>query len=110
MRISDWSSDVCSSDLAVLIPGAEAPKLVTREMLGTMRPGSVLVDVAIDQGGCFETSHATTHAEPTYVVDGIVHYAVANMPGAVDRTSPYALNTLTPTGKASRRERVCQAG
>src|SRR3546814_7559553 len=95
MRISDWSSDVCSSDLAVLIPGAEAPKLVTREMLGTMRPGSVLVDVAIDQGGCFETSHATTHAEPTYVVDGIVHYAVANMPGAVARTSTYALNNVT---------------
>src|SRR3546814_7332538 len=67
---------VAEADLvigAVLIPGAEAPKLVTREMLGTMRPGSVLVDVAIDQGGCFETSHATTHAEPTYVVDGIVH-------------------------------------
>ena len=80
---------------AVLIPGAEAPKLVTREMLGTMRPGSVLVDVAIDQGGCFETSHATTHAEPTYVVDGIVHYAVANMPGAVARTSTYALNNVT---------------
>src|SRR3546814_8113527 len=64
-------------------------------MLGTMRPGSVLVDVAIDQGGCFETSHATTHAEPTYVVDGIVHYAVANMPGAVARTSTYALNNVT---------------
>src|SRR3546814_16899501 len=64
-------------------------------MLRTMCPGSVLVDVAIDQGGCFETSHATTHAEPTYVVDGIVHYAVANMPGAVARTSPYALNNVT---------------
>ena len=73
----------------------KAPKLVTRAMLGTMRPGSVLVDVAIDQGGCFETSHATTHADPTYVVDGIVHYAVANMPGAVARTSTYALNNVT---------------
>jgi alanine dehydrogenase len=89
---------VAEADLvigAVLIPGAEAPKLVTRDMLATMRPGAVLVDVAIDQGGCFETSHATTHAEPTYVVDGIVHYAVANMPGAVARTSTYALNNVT---------------
>jgi alanine dehydrogenase len=80
---------------AVLVPGAEAPKLVTREMLKTMKQGAVLVDVAIDQGGCFETSHATTHAEPTYVVDGIVHYCVANMPGAVARTSTYALNNAT---------------
>jgi len=80
---------------AVLVPGAAAPKLVTREMLATMKPGSVLVDVAIDQGGCFETSHATTHAEPTYVVDGVVHYCVANMPGAVARTSTYALNNVT---------------
>lgn len=80
---------------AVLIPGAAAPKLVTREMLGTMKPGAVLVDVAIDQGGCFETSHATTHADPTYIVDGIVHYCVANMPGAVARTSTYALNNVT---------------
>jgi alanine dehydrogenase len=79
----------------VLIPGAAAPKLVTREMLKTMKTGAVLVDVAIDQGGCFETSHATTHAEPTYVVDGIVHYCVANMPGAVARTSTYALNNVT---------------
>jgi alanine dehydrogenase len=89
---------VAEADLvigAVLIPGAEAPKLVTRAMLATMKPGAVLVDVAIDQGGCFETSHATTHAEPTYVVDGIVHYAVANMPGAVARTSTYALNNVT---------------
>ena len=89
---------VAEADLvigAVLIPGAEAPKLVTRAMLGTMKPGAVLVDVAIDQGGCFETSHATTHADPTYVVDGIVHYAVANMPGAVARTSTYALNNVT---------------
>lgn len=80
---------------AVLVPGAAAPKLVTRAMLATMKPGAVLVDVAIDQGGCFETSHATTHAEPTYVVDGIVHYCVANMPGAVARTSTYALNNVT---------------
>lgn len=80
---------------AVLIPGAAAPKLVTREMLATMQPGAVLVDVAIDQGGCFETSKATTHAAPTYVVDGIVHYCVANMPGGVARTSTYALNNAT---------------
>ena len=80
---------------AVLIPGAAAPKLVTREMLSLMKPGAVLVDVAIDQGGCFETSKATTHAEPTYVVDNIVHYCVANMPGAVARTSTYALNNVT---------------
>jgi alanine dehydrogenase len=89
---------VASADLvigAVLIPGASAPKLVTRAMLGTMKTGAVLVDVAIDQGGCFETSHATTHAEPTYVVDGIVHYCVANMPGGVARTSTYALNNAT---------------
>jgi alanine dehydrogenase len=79
----------------VLIPGAAAPKLVTREQLSIMRPGSVLVDVAIDQGGCFETSKATTHAEPTYIVDGIVHYCVANMPGAVPRTSTFALNNAT---------------
>lgn len=89
---------VADADLvigAVLIPGAEAPKLVTREMLHTMKPGAVLVDVAIDQGGCFETSHPTTHADPTYVVDGIVHYCVANMPGAVARTSTYALGNVT---------------
>jgi alanine dehydrogenase len=89
---------VAEADLvigAVLIPGAAAPKLVTRAMLATMRPGAVLVDVAIDQGGCFETSHATTHSEPTYVVDGIVHYCVANMPGGVARTSTYALNNVT---------------
>ncbi len=87
-----------TSDLvvgAVLIPGAAAPKLVTRAMLATMQPGSVLVDVAIDQGGCFETSRPMTHAEPTYVVDGIAHYCVANMPGAVARTSTYALNNAT---------------
>ncbi len=79
---------------AVLIPGAAAPKLVNRSMLGLMKPGAVLVDVAIDQGGCFETSHATTHAQPTYIVDGVVHYCVANMPGAVARTSTYALNNV----------------
>jgi len=89
---------VAEADLvigAVLIPGAAAPKLVTAQMLGTMKKGAVLVDVAIDQGGCFETSHATTHAAPTYIVDGIVHYCVANMPGAVARTSTYALNNVT---------------
>jgi alanine dehydrogenase len=89
---------VAGADLViggVLVPGGAAPKLVTHAMLRTMRPGAVLVDVAIDQGGCFETSHATTHAEPTYVVDGVVHYCVANMPGAVARTSTYALNNAT---------------
>ncbi|MEO0635642.1 MAG: alanine dehydrogenase [Pseudomonadota bacterium] len=80
---------------AVLIPGAAAPKLVTKAMLSEMKNGSVVVDVAIDQGGCFETSKATTHQEPTYVVDGVVHYCVANMPGAVPRTSSYALNNAT---------------
>lgn len=80
---------------AVLVPGAAAPKLVTRAMLASMRPGSVVVDVAIDQGGCFETSRPTTHSEPTYVVDNVVHYCVANMPGAVPRTSTFALNNAT---------------
>ncbi len=79
----------------VLVPGAKAPKLVSRDQVSRMRPGSVLVDVAIDQGGCFETAKPTTHAEPTYVVDGVVHYCVANMPGAVARTSTYALNNVT---------------
>jgi len=79
----------------VLIPGAAAPKLVTADMIKAMRPGSVVVDVAIDQGGCFETSHATTHDDPTFVVDDVVHYCVANMPGAVPRTSTYALNNVT---------------
>lgn len=89
---------VAEADLiigAVLLPGAAAPKLVTRDMLSTMKPGAVMVDVAIDQGGCFETSKPTTHADPTYTVDGIVHYCVANMPGAVARTSTYALNNVT---------------
>lgn len=93
--LNDYCTD---SDLvvgAVLIPGAEAPKLLTREMIGRMRTGSVVVDVAIDQGGCFETSKATTHAEPVYVVDGVVHYCVANMPGGVARTSTMALNNAT---------------
>ena len=80
---------------AVLVPGAAAPKLVTRDMIKQMRPGSVLVDIAIDQGGCFETSKPTTHAEPTYVVDDVVHYCVTNMPGAVARTSTIALNNAT---------------
>ena len=80
---------------AVLVPGAAAPKLVTRDMLKLMKRGSVLVDIAIDQGGCFETSHATTHQDPVYVVDGIIHYCVANMPGAVARTSTFALNNAT---------------
>ncbi len=79
----------------VLIPGAEAPKLVSRKMIKAMRPGSVVVDVAIDQGGCFATSKATTHADPTYVVDDVVHYCVANMPGGVARTSTFALNNVT---------------
>jgi len=80
---------------AVLVPGASAPKLVTHAMLKKMRPGSVLVDISIDQGGCFETSRPTTHADPIYILDGIVHYCVANMPGAVARTSTFALNNAT---------------
>jgi len=80
---------------AVLVPGATAPKLVTRDMLKLMKRGSVLVDIAIDQGGCFETSHATTHQDPVYTIDGIIHYCVANMPGAVARTSTFALNNAT---------------
>jgi len=98
---------------AVLIPGAKAPKLVTREMLKTMKPGSVLVDVAIDQGGCFETSKATTHSDPIYKVEGVVHYCVANMPGAVPKTStmaltnatlPYAVEIANKGWKAAMRE------
>lgn len=80
---------------AVLIPGAKAPRLVTRDMLPTMKPGTVLVDVAVDQGGCFETTKATTHADPTFVVDDVLHYCVANMPGAVPRTSTIALTNAT---------------
>jgi len=89
---------VAEADLivgAVLIPGAAAPKVITADMLKTMRKGAVLVDVAIDQGGCFETSRPTTHSDPTFIVDDIVHYCVANMPGAVARTSTYALNNVT---------------
>ncbi|MCA8883885.1 MAG: alanine dehydrogenase [Rhodobacteraceae bacterium] len=89
---------VAEADLvigAVLVPGAAAPKLVTRAHLGQMKRGAVIVDVAIDQGGCVETSHATTHADPTFVVDDVVHYCVANMPGGVARTSTYALNNVT---------------
>ncbi len=89
---------VLSSDLVVggvLVPGASAPKLVSREMVSKMKKGSVIVDVAIDQGGCFETSRPTTHDEPTFIVDGVVHYCVANMPGAVARTSTLALNSVT---------------
>ncbi|HEX8644577.1 MAG TPA: alanine dehydrogenase [Allosphingosinicella sp.] len=92
------ASAVAKSELvigAVLVPGAAAPKLVTRDMLKTMKRGSVLVDIAIDQGGCFETSRATTHEDPVYEVDGIIHYCVANMPGAVARTSAFALNNAT---------------
>ncbi|MBM3133794.1 MAG: alanine dehydrogenase [Chloroflexi bacterium] len=80
---------------AVLVPGAKAPRLVTREIVGRMKPGSVIVDVAVDQGGCVETCHPTTHSDPMYVVDGVIHYCVANMPGAVPRTSTYALSNAT---------------
>ena len=80
---------------SVLVPGDKAPHLITKDMLKLMEPGTVLVDVAIDQGGCFETSHPTTHSDPTYMVDGIVHYAVANIPGAVPNTSTTALTNAT---------------
>jgi alanine dehydrogenase len=79
----------------VLVTGAKAPKLITREMLSLMKEGSVIVDVAVDQGGCVETTHATYHDNPTYIVDGVVHYCVANMPGAVARTSTFALTNAT---------------
>ena len=92
---------------AVLVPGASAPKLVTREMLKSMKRGAVIVDVAIDQGGCFETSKATTHANPTYEVEGVIHYCVANMPGSVPLTSSHALNNATlPFGLALARNGV----
>ena len=96
--VDNIESHVIGADLvigAVLVPGAAAPKLVTREMVKRMRPGSVLVDIAIDQGGCFETSRPTTHTKPTYVAEGVVHYCVTNMPGAVARTSTFALNNAT---------------
>src|SRR3984957_4737165 len=96
--IDSIEENVVGADLViggVLLPGAEAPKLITRKMVSQMKKGSVIVDVAIDQGGCAETSHATTHADPTYMVHGVVHYAVANMPGAVARTSTFALNNAT---------------
>jgi alanine dehydrogenase len=97
-NVQSVEEEVLGADLViggVLIPGAAAPKLVTRAMVSRMKKGAVVVDVAIDQGGCFETSHATTHADPTYQVDGVVHYCVANMPGAVARTSTFALNNAT---------------
>jgi len=90
--------EVCEADVvigAVLLPGAAAPKLVTREMVRKMKAGAVVVDVAIDQGGCFETSKPTTHTDPTFIVDGVLHYCVANMPGAVARTSTFALTNAT---------------
>ena len=100
MASNSWTigEAVRTADLvvgSVLIPGASAPKLVRREMISAMRPGAVVVDVAIDQGGCFETSHATTHTAPTYVVDGVLHYCVSNMPAAVPHTSTYALTNAT---------------
>jgi alanine dehydrogenase len=94
----DLNKLVVEADLligGVLIPGAEAPKLITKDMLKLMKRGSVIVDVAIDQGGCCETSRPTTHAEPTYIVDDVVHYCVSNMPGGVPRTSTLALNNAT---------------
>jgi alanine dehydrogenase len=96
--VENVEREVLSADLvigAVLVPGAAAPKLVKRDMVRQMRPGSVLVDISIDQGGCFETSRPTTHADPTYVEDGVIHYCVTNMPGAVARTSTFALNNAT---------------
>ena len=108
------AASVADADLvigAVLIPGAVAPKLVTREMIAGMKTGAVVVDVAIDQGGCFETSHATTHAEPVYVVDGVTHYCVANMPGAVPITSTKALTNATlPVRRGDREQRAARGG
>jgi alanine dehydrogenase len=96
--VDNVEREVASADLvigAVLVPGSAAPKLVSRELVRAMRPGSVIVDISIDQGGCFETSRPTTHADPTYVDEGVVHYCVTNMPGAVARTSAVALNNAT---------------
>jgi alanine dehydrogenase len=110
--IDALENEVFSADVvvgAVLIPGAAAPKLVTRKMLGGMKKGAVIVDVAIDQGGCFETSHATTHSDPTYEVDGIIHYCVANMPGAVPVTSAHALNNATIQHGLALADRGIQA-
>ena len=111
--ISALEELTAGSDLvigAVLVAGAEAPKVITQEMVKTMKPGTVLVDVAIDQGGCFETSQATTHRDPTYVIDDVIHYCVANMPGAVPCTSTYALNNVTtPFGIALADKGWCQA-
>ena len=95
VAVDQWIGEADLVIGAVLVAGAAAPKLVSAAHVGAMKPGAVLVDVAIDQGGCFATSHPTTHAEPTFVVDGVVHYCVANMPGAVPRTSTYALNNVT---------------
>jgi len=103
---------VLSADLvigAVLVPGAEAPKLVSEKMVREMQRGSVLVDVAIDQGGCFETSHATTHADPSYILHDVVHYCVANMPGAVARTSTFALNNVTLPFVLALADKGCEA-
>ena len=97
---------------AVLIPGASAPRLVRREMVSTMKHGAVMVDVAIDQGGCFETSHATTHTEPVYLVDDVVHYCVSNMPAAVPHTSTLALTNATfplPAGAGQPRAAKARA-
>jgi alanine dehydrogenase len=105
--------EVCEADVvigAVLLPGAQAPKLVTHDMIRKMKAGSVVVDVAIDQGGCFETSKPTTHADPTFVVDDVLHYCVANMPGAVARTSTFALTNATyPFVEALANRGVMQA-
>jgi alanine dehydrogenase len=104
---------VAAADLvigAVLVPGGAAPKLVSRELVARMRPGSVMVDVAIDQGGCFETSRPTTHADPVFVEEGVIHYCVTNMPGAVPRTSAFALNNATlPFTKAMAAKGVTAA-
>jgi alanine dehydrogenase len=104
---------VAEADLvigSVLVPGAKAPKLVTAEMVKTMRPGSVMVDVAIDQGGCFETSRPTSHSNPTFIVDGVTHYCVTNMPGAVPRTSTLALANVTiPYGLALANQGLMKA-